>query len=144
MKTKRTVSAIAGAILVTATASMPSLAQDSTAASAAASQAAIAGSGAIVDGSANLIRAGGMFVVAGVAVAGDASVVLLRDAATGSQASVRVAGDVTRAGSVAVGQTVTVVAETAGLSLVAGGRVVAFFPNEVARALVYTAHSTQM
>lgn len=144
MKTKRTLFALAAAVLVTATASMQSLAQDSTAASAAASQAAIARSGAIVDGSANVIRAGGMFVVAGVAAAGDASVILLRDAATGSEGSVRVAGDVTRAGSIAVGQTVTVVAETAGLSLVAGGRLVAFIPNEVARALVYTARSTQM
>lgn len=144
MKTKRTLFALAAAVLVTATASMQSLAQDSAAASAAASQAAIARSGAIVDGSANVIRAGGMFVVAGVAAAGDASVILLRDAATGSEGSVRVAGDVTRAGSIAVGQTVTVVAETAGLSLVAGGRLVAFIPNEVARALVYTARSTQM
>src|SRR5690349_25174967 len=47
-----------------------------------------------------------MFVVAGVAATGDASVIVLRDAASGSEASVRVAGDVTRAGLVAVGQTV--------------------------------------
>ena len=144
MKTKRTLFALTAAVLIISTASMQSVAQDSTAASAAASQAAIAGSGAIVDGSANLIRAGGMFVVAGVAVASDASVILLRDAASGSEASVRVAGDVARAASVAVGQTVTVVAETAGLSLIAGGRLVAFIPSEVARALMYTAHSTQM
>lgn len=144
MKTKRTLFALAAAVLVTATASMQTLAQDSNAASAAASQAAIAGSGAIVDGSANVIRAGGMFVVAGVAAAGGASVILLRDAATGSEGSVRVAGDAARAGSIAVGQTVTLVAETAGLSLVAGGRLVAFIPNEVARALVYTARSTQI
>ncbi|HSC22877.1 MAG TPA: hypothetical protein VLG08_04145 [Casimicrobiaceae bacterium] len=144
MKTKRTLFALAAAALVASTVSMQTLAQDSTSASAAASQAAIAGSGAVVDGSANLLRAGGMFVVAGVAAAGDASVILLRDAASGSEASIRVAEDVTRAGSVAVGQTVTVVAETAGLSLIAGGRFVAFIPNEVARAMIYTARSTQM
>jgi len=45
---------------------------------------------------------------------------------------------------VAVGQTVTVVPETAELSLVAGGRLVAFIPNQVARALIYTSRSTQM
>jgi hypothetical protein len=52
------------------------------------------------------------------------------------------AGGVVSAGSIAVGQTLTAVAETAGLSLVAGGRAVAFVPDEVARALIYTARAS--
>ncbi|HJU23358.1 MAG TPA: hypothetical protein VJ891_12690 [Casimicrobiaceae bacterium] len=145
MKSKRTLIAVA---IATATflafASMPSRAQDSTAASSEASQAAIDGSGMIVDGSAKLIRAGAMFVVAGVTSTADASVIVLRDVATGSEASVRVGVDVLRGGSIAVGQTVAVVAEAAGFSLVTGARLVAFIPNEVARALVFSARSTQM
>ena len=114
-----------------------SLAQDSTAASVAAS-------GTIVDGSAALARASGAFVVAGITTAADASVVVLRDVATGAAFSVQVAGDVTQAASLAAGQTVRVVAEAAGASLFAGARMIAFVPSERARRLLYTARSTQM
>ncbi|HLX28199.1 MAG TPA: hypothetical protein VKV24_06915 [Casimicrobiaceae bacterium] len=145
MKCKRTLIAVAIATAgFFAFASMPTWAQDSTAASSEASQAAIAGSGMIVDGSAKLIRAGAMFVVAGVTTTADASVIMLRDVATGSEASVRVGADALRAGSIAVGQTVGVVAEATGISLFTGARLVAFIPNEVGRALVFSARSTQM
>lgn len=144
MNVKRTLVTLAAAGCIASFAAMPALAGDSTAASAEASQAAIAGSGMIVNGSANLIRAGTALTIAGITTAADTSVIVLRDVATGSEASVRIGVDVAQAGSLAVGQTVSVVAEATGMSLMAGGRLVAFVPNEVGRALVYTARSTQM
>lgn len=143
MNVKRTLVTLAAAACIASFAATPAAATDSTAASAEGSQAAIAGSGMMLDGSANVIRAGGALTIAGITAAGDASVIVLRDVATGSEASLRVGADVAQAGSLAVGQTVSVVAEATGMSLFAGGRLVAFVPNEIGRALVYAARSTQ-
>lgn len=143
MNSKRILAGLASAGVLAST-SITAFAQDSTAASAEASRAAIAGSGMLVDGSAELVRAGASFVVAGVMTTADENVIVLRDVATGSQASVRVAADLAQAGSIGVGETVSAVVEAAGTSLLAGGRIVAFIPNEVGRRLVYTARSTQM
>jgi hypothetical protein len=143
MNVKRTLATLAAAGFIASFVVTPASATDSTAASAQASQLAIAGSGAIVDGSAQLVRAGGALTIAGITAVGDASVIVLRDLATGSEASVRIGVGVAQAGSLAVGQAVNVVAEATGMSLIAGGRLVAFVPNEVGRALVYAARSTQ-
>lgn len=143
MNVKGTLVSLAAVGFISLFAATPAAATDSTAASAEASQAAIAGSGMIVAGSAQLIHAGGALTVAGIDAVGDASVIVLRNAATGSEASVRAGTDVAQAGSLAVGQTVSVVADATGMSLIAGGRLVAFVPNEVGRALVYAARSTQ-
>jgi hypothetical protein len=143
MNVKRILASLATAGVL-ASGSLTAFAQDSTTASAEASRTAIAGSGMIVRGSAELVRAGASFVVAGISVTSDTSVIVLRDLASGSQTSVRIAADVVRAVSIDVGDTVSAVAETTGVSLIAGGRLVAFIPNEVGRALVYTARSTQM
>lgn len=121
----------------------PAFAQDSLAQSAAASRASLAASGMIVAGSAELIRAGALLVVASVTPIANASVIVLRDVATGLETSVRVASRAAGTASVAVGESVRVVAEAAGCSLVAGGRLIAFVPNEVGRALIYQSHSTQ-
>jgi hypothetical protein len=48
------------------------------------------------------------------------------------------------AASIAVGDTVSVIAEATGASLIVAGRLVAFVPNEVGHALVYQARSTQI
>lgn len=118
-------------------------AQDSLAQSTEASRASLAASGTIVGGSAELVRAGAMFVVASVTPVANASVIVLRDAATGIAVSVRVAAGVAGTASVAVGQSVQVVAGAAGNSLIAGGRLVAFIPNELGRSLIYQSRSTQ-
>jgi len=144
MNTKPTLAAIIVAASLCASFSYTTaLAQDSLAPSVEASQASLAASGVIVEGSAGLLRAGGRLVVAAIRPVADASVIVLRDVATGSEASVRVAGDVAHAASIAVGQTVSVVVEATGCSLVAAGRLVAFIPNRIGRALVHQARSTQ-
>jgi hypothetical protein len=143
MDSKRTLATIAAAVVVAVT-NAPAYADDSTAASTQASNAAFAGSGMIVDGSTGLIRAGAAFVVAGITATTDASILVLRDVGTGSMTTVRAASDLVQGGSLAVGQSMQAVAEATGTSLIAGGRVIAFLPNEAGRALVYAARSTQM
>ena len=144
MNHKRILATLAAAGCIACFPAKPSLAQDSTVASVEASTAAVEASGMVVDGSAQLIRAGGTLVVAGITAASDVTLIVLRDAATGSEASIRFAADAAHAGSLAVGQAVSVVVEAAGASLIIGGRLVAFIPNEVGRALVYGARSTQI
>jgi hypothetical protein len=144
MNMKRSIATVAAAACMSIVGSTAALAQDSTAESTTASQASLAASGMLIDGSIGIIRAGAHFTVAAVTPLANASVIVVRDVATGSEASIRVAGDVARAGSIAVGDTVSVVAEAVGASLIVGGKLVAFVPNEVGRALVYQARSTQI
>jgi hypothetical protein len=118
-------------------------AQDSVQPSVDASRASVAAAGTMIEGSAELLRAGATFVVAGVTSAADASIVVFRSAPDGSVVSLRITGNIVQATSLAVGSTVEVLTEAAGTSLVAFGHVVAFIPNEVGRALVYSARSTQ-
>jgi hypothetical protein len=144
MHTRHAIAAlIFGTTVVIPFASTTARAQDSFAASVAASQASLAASGLIVEGSAGVIRAGSELIVAGIRPLADASVIVLRDMATGSEVSVRVAGDVVGAMMLVVGQSVFVVAEAAGFSLIAAGKLVAFIPNEVGQTLLYQARSTQ-
>ncbi|MEP6996798.1 MAG: hypothetical protein ABI900_04065 [Betaproteobacteria bacterium] len=124
-------------------ASAPVLAQDSIAASVYASQTSLAASGMIVDGSIGVIQAGSDLVVTAVRPLADASVIVLRDLATGSEVSVRISSEIGRSVSLAVGESVVVVAEATGSSLIAFGKLIAFIPNEVGRALLYQARSTQ-
>ena len=144
MNVKRSIAILAAAACMSIVGSTAALAQDSTAESTTASQASLAASGMLIDGSIGIIRAGAHFAVAAVTPLANASVIVVRDVATGSEASIRVAGDVARTGSIAVGDTVSVVAQAIGASLIVGGKLVAFVPNEVGRALVYQARSTQI
>jgi len=144
MNVKRSIAILAAAACMSIVGSTAALAQDSTAESTTASQASLAASGMLIDGSVGIIRAGALFAVVAVTPLANASVIVVRDVATGSEASIRIAGDVARTGSIAVGDTVSVVAQAIGASLIVGGKLVAFVPNEVGRALVYQARSTQI
>jgi hypothetical protein len=143
MKIKPVVIALMTVALTAPCMFVDAAAQDSAAQSATASEASLAASGVIVEGSAGIVRAGAKLVVAAVTPLSDATVIVLRDVASGSEASVRVAGDIAQAASVTVGTTISVVAEASGASLLVAGRLIAFVPNEVGRALVYQARSTQ-
>ncbi|MGE5089338.1 MAG: hypothetical protein ACM3QY_09465 [Candidatus Levyibacteriota bacterium] len=118
-------------------------AQESVAPSAAASRASLAASGMVVEGSVGILRAGGQLAVAAIRPLANASIIVLRDVANGSEASIRVASNVAQAASLAVGQTVSIVVEATGYSLIAAGRLVAFIPNRIGHALVHQAPSTQ-
>jgi hypothetical protein len=144
MHVRRTLAGLTlGAAVAVSVLSGPALAQDSIAASVTASQASLAASGMLVEGSVGVLRAGGELVVATVRPLADASLIVLRDVATGSEVSVRVGSSVVSATMLAIGESVVVVAEAAGCSLIAAGKLVAFVPNDVGRALLYQARSTQ-
>lgn len=122
---------LAFTIHTTAMAGDPAGASAAGASEASAGSLAVAGS-VVVGGSLALLAAGGSAVVASVTVVGAGTVVVLRGASDAATASIRIAG----AASVVVGSVVDVVAVGTGCVLMSAGRVVAFVPNEVGRALV--------
>ncbi|MES2756134.1 MAG: hypothetical protein V4693_02080 [Pseudomonadota bacterium] len=102
-----------------------------------ASELATEGSALVVYGSLSAVAASGTVMVESVEAAGDASVVVLAGASDAAQAALRLSGRVARDASLAVGTSVTVVATSTGHILVAAGKVVAFIPNELGKALLH-------
>jgi hypothetical protein len=94
-------------------------------------------SGLVVTGSMQTIAASGQVVVAGLEVSGETAILVLRGIAVGTEATVRVSSEMLVGLGIAVGTMVTVVAETAGYALVAGGKVLAFLPNEASQSLLH-------
>ena len=88
-------------------------------------------------GSLSTLAASGTVVVDSIEAAGDASVVVLAGASNVGQAAVRLSGRAAREASLAVGASVNVVAISSGYLLVAAGKVLAFVPNEMGRALLH-------
>lgn len=95
------------------------------------------GSALVVGGSLSALAASGTVLVEGVEAAGDASVLVLAGASGAAQATVRISGRAAREASLAAGASVRVVALSSGCLLVAAGKVLAFFPNEVGKALLH-------
>ncbi|MBL8383248.1 MAG: hypothetical protein JNM90_09250 [Burkholderiales bacterium] len=127
---KRTVLALAlAAGLLVRLAPAAANPSDASAASVLSSAVVLAGAGALAHGS-------GQFVVTALETVGESTVVVLRDAAGAATASLQVAGALAGGASLAVGSAVEVVSQASGQLLVASGRVIAFLPNELGRALV--------
>lgn len=80
---------------------------------------------------AGLLSGGAVLTVAAVEASADGTEWLLTRASDGARISVRLAGGA----SVAVGEVVTVTAVTGGLLLSAAGRVIAWVPDQLGRAL---------
>lgn len=80
---------------------------------------------------AGLVSGGAVLTVAAIEASADGTEWLLTRASDGARVSVRVAGGA----SVAVGEVVTVTAVTGGLLLSAAGRVIAWVPDQLGRAL---------
>lgn len=95
------------------------------------------GSATVAYGSLSTLAASGTVVVDSIEAAGDASVVVLAGASNVGQAAVRLSGRAAREASLAVGASVNVVAISSGYLLVAAGKVLAFVPNEMGRALLH-------
>lgn len=103
-----------------------------------ASGAVLNGSAVLVGGSLYTFAAGGAMVVASIEVVGDASVVVLKGSLDGVSASVRLSGEAAHQASLVAGASVEVVAISTGYILVTAGRVLAFVPNELGRALLHS------
>ena len=84
---------------------------------------------------------GSVMVVESIRVIGDVVEVILKGAANASRAVVTVTADSVKATSIAVGQSVKVVAEGSGYLLVAGGKVLCYVPGQADQALVRSTRS---
>lgn len=96
------------------------------------------GSARMVAGTLESVAGAGSLVVASVETVGDASVVLLKAAGKASTASVALSGRAARDASLVVGASVEMVALSTGYLLVTAGRVIAFIPNEMGKALLHS------
>jgi hypothetical protein len=104
-----------------------------------ASAASIAASGLVVRGSLAGAEASGQFLVASIETVGESTVIVLRGVSNATEASVQLAGHLARDMAISVGTVVTVLAEAVGYALLAGGRLIAYVPNEAGRALLHHA-----
>src|SRR5687768_7377081 len=74
---------------------------------------------------------GSQFVVAGIEVSGEVARLALEGVGHSVRTTAEVSATVAGAASVGIGTSVRVVAESTGTALIAGGRLLAFIPNEV-------------
>jgi hypothetical protein len=116
---------------------LASLAGPARAQSATASQASALSLQASVETGAlafEALAAGSHLVVTGLRPLGEVVEVSVEIAGRGASVVLRVAADVARHAALAVGGVIVVTAASAGVLLSAGGAVIAFIPNELARA----------
>lgn len=102
-----------------------------------ASELVAEGSATVVVGSLMAVAASGTVVVESIEAAEDASVIVLAGASDAAQAAVRLSGRAARESGLAVGASVQVVATSSGYLLVGAGKVIAFVPNELGKALLH-------
>jgi hypothetical protein len=90
-----------------------------------------------------MVLSGGAYLtVVAVHASAEGATWILENAADGARASVKFASQAAGGASVAVGTAVTVSAITAGYVLSAAGTVIAFIPNEIGKALLYSQRLT--
>jgi hypothetical protein len=121
------------ALLLSSSILIPAHAQDSATRASAASVEASMLAGASV---AWVAYAGSEFTVTAIKSSGRGVELSLKGASQGIETSATIARQSAQAASTAVGTSVIVVAETTGYALMAAGRLIAFVPNEAARALL--------
>lgn len=131
---KSLVVSIAASALLFAGAPRPALAHGGASEASALSMLPIAVSVAVPSA---LLVGGAMFTVVAVEAASEGTVWVLERASDGVQASVTVSAGVAGGVSVLAGTAVVVTAVTAGWILSTAGKVIAFIPNEIGRALTH-------
>ncbi|WEF31296.1 hypothetical protein [Pseudoduganella chitinolytica] len=94
-------------------------------------------SGPVVLGSIVTVGAGGSVVVESVKTVGDGIEVVLKSLADTSRATVRLSGQGAQTLSIGASTALDVVATSTGHMLVASGKVLAFIPNELGKALLH-------
>lgn len=104
-----------------------------------ASEALAAGSAVVVGGSMLTIGVGASLVVASVQTVAEGVVIVFEGASEAGALSLRLSGKAAEAASVVAGSTVQTVALASGTLLVASGKVLAFVPNELGKALLHQA-----
>ena len=94
-------------------------------------------SGYVVLGSVFVAGASGATIVESVQKVGDGMELVLTNTSNASKATVRLSGKAAQQLSVAAGTTLDVVATSTGHMLVFSGKVLAFIPNELGKALLH-------
>ena len=102
-----------------------------------ASTASLIGSGFVVAGASQVIQGSAQLTVTALQAAGESVIVVMRGVSEATTVSVKASATAVGAASVAVGSAVQVVAESAGNSLYVAGKLIAFIPNEISRALIH-------
>jgi hypothetical protein len=108
-----------------------------------ASELVAEGSALVVTGSLSALAASGTVVVDSIEASGDASMIVLAGASDAAQATVRLSSRAARATSLAVGESVNVVATSTGYLLVTSGKVLAFIPNQTGKALLHNSRVSE-
>ena len=90
-----------------------------------------------------LLSAGAMLTVVAVEASADGTVWVLERASDGAQASVTLSAQAVGGLSVAAGTAVVVTAFSAGWVLSAAGQAIAYIPNEIGKALLYSERVTR-
>ena len=85
-----------------------------------------------------LLAGGASLTVVAVERSADGAVWLVERASDGARASLHVTGEIAGGASQALGSVITVTAVSTGYILASAGRAIAFVPNEVGAALLYT------
>jgi hypothetical protein len=99
---------------------------------------AVAASATAVGG---LALAAGTFTVSAITVLGTTTRIVLTDVVSMTSTTLEFTGGVLRAGALAVGRTLQVVAYLTGFAVIGAGELIAFVANDTGRALV---HSSQI
>lgn len=102
-----------------------------------ASELVAEGSATMVYGSMSAVAASGTLVVDSVVAVGDASLIVLTGASEAANATIRLSGRAAREASLVAGASVNVVATASGCLLISAGKVIAFIPNELGKALLH-------
>lgn len=118
--------------------SMPLRAESVTEASAVSAVSALA----LASNAAWAAHEGSHFVIRGIEVSGEVATLALEGVGHSLHTVAHVSAIAAGEASVGVGTSVQVIAESTGAALIAGGRVLAFIPNELGRSLLFHARHT--
>jgi hypothetical protein len=105
-----------------------------------ASDLVAGGSAMLVGGSLSVLSGAGVAVVASVEVVGESTIIVLEGASDASRATIRLSGEVARGAALSVGMSIGCMAVASGTMLVTAGKVIAFIPNEMGKALIHHSH----
>lgn len=95
-----------------------------------------AGSGLVVVGSVESLAASGKLIIEGIEQVGNVARISVKGASDASRAVIEVGADVVGKASLVAGMSLTAVAESGGLAITQSGKLIAFIPNELGRAMV--------
>lgn len=93
----------------------------------------------VVEGSLMVVGASGVLVVESVAAVGESVVVVFKGVSEAASVTVRLSGEGVRQLGLISGAIVQATAVSTGHILISAGKVIAFIPNEIGKALVYHA-----